>query len=92
MKYLFVVVIGLIAYFTYNNSMKTEWSLFVYPNGDPSENSIISLNSYKSFEDCQGGYEDFSGVAFPNSEYECGYKCEVTDPSTKLYSCKETRD
>lgn len=88
---LLFILIGLIAFFLNQNTNKNNWSLFVYPNGDPSEDSIISLNSYKSFEDCRDGYE-FSRITFPNSSYECGYKCEITDASLDLYACKDTRD
>jgi hypothetical protein len=67
------------------------WSLFVYPNGEQSEKSINTLNSYNSFEECEAGFE-FDKKTFPNASFECGYKCKTQAKRLDLYICDETRD
>lgn len=72
-------------------SKKQDWSLFVYPYGDPSEKSINSINAYDSFEECEKGFE-FNKKSFPNASFECGYKCKIQDVELSLYICEDTRD
>ncbi len=68
-----------------------KWSLFIYPNGNPAEESIITINAYNSFSECQKGYE-FNLTTLPKASFECGYKCTIQDAGLQLYICDETRD
>lgn len=86
-----LIALGVILYFVFFNPFQEKWSLFVYPNGDLAEDSMNTLNAYKSFEECREGYE-FSKRTFPKATFECGYKCKIQDASLGLYICKETRD
>lgn len=89
--YLLVILgIGLVFVF-FSPFGGDKWSLFVYPDGDPADESMNTLNAYKSFEECREGYE-FSKRTFPKATFECGYKCKIQDSSLGLYMCKETRD
>jgi len=88
---IFVSIIALFVVFLAGCSGAKKWSLFVYPDGNPSGKNINAIDAYDSFEECKGGFE-FSKQSFPNADFECGYKCRIQDAGLDLYICDETRD
>lgn len=92
MRNLFVIALIVIgAGFLISFLQKDKWSLFVYPNGDLTQEAIKAIDSYSSFEECRQGF-DFSKRSLPNATFECGYKCNIQDKELGLYICKETQD
>ena len=89
MKIIFGILAIVVIVLLYNYLMSPKWSLFVYPNGNVSEDAIKNIDTYKSLEECRDGY-NFNLRTFPNATYECGYKCKIQDKSLGLYMCEET--
>ena len=88
--WLVLLGIGLVLVF-FSRLDRNQWSLFVYPNGELTEETIKAIDSYNSFEECREGFK-FSKRSLPQASFECGYKCKIQDASLGLYMCKETKD
>lgn len=92
MKNIALISFAILSVFLLSGCDKKEnWSLFIYPYGNPSEKSINTINAYSSFEECSNGFE-FNKKSFPKASFECGYKCKTQDIELGLYICEDTRD
>lgn len=91
MKRIIIFGVLLISTLVLSGCNNNKWSLFVYPNGNLSEESMKTMDAYSSFEECKKGFE-FSKKAFPKATFECGRKCRIQDSNLDLYMCEETKD
>jgi hypothetical protein len=91
-KNLFLLPAVFLAVFLfYKYIHRNNWSLFVYPYGDTSQDTIKVINAYDSLEACKKGFE-FNKKSFSKASFECGYKCKIQDSELGLYMCEKTID
>ena len=86
-----LLAVFLAVFLFYKYLPRNNWSLFVYPYGDISQDAIKAINAYDSLEACKKGFE-FNKKSFPKASFECGYKCKIQDSELGLYMCEKTID